>query len=243
MEIYEIVFYFLFFLITTLTSVGIYFYNKRHKNISSNKKRVDYHHEKKDKTVEFKKNKKFDWDLYEDELKDEDKKFIGMDAWDNENVALFRIDEIKNEFNNNDFVLFYLVEILLLIESYGKEIKLNDNGEFVISKLYLSSFINGLEYNIELITKLENIKREYINTNENIEIDAKEILFIMKNAKSFGLGNVLDHTQFFQFVNKQKENIVVDGIEANQKNDYSLIKIIGTEDNSFNAISTKKIEC
>ncbi len=234
MELYEIIFYILFFIILFLVGIGIYFYNKRHKNIFTKKKRVDYYHEKKDNVIEFKKNNKFDWDLYEDELKDDDRKFIGLDSWDNESVALFRIDEIKNEFNNNDFVLFHLVEILLLIDSYGKEVILNDNGEFVISKLYLSSFINGLEYNIELITKLENIKREYIKTNESIEIDANEILFIMKNAKNFGLGNVRDHTQFFQFVNKQKENIIVDGIEVSHDN---YIKII--IDESYNSISDK----
>ena len=230
MESYEIIFYILFFIILFILAIGIYFYNKRHKNIFAEGKEIYYNHEKKDIVIEFKKNSKFDWDLYEDELKDDDRKFIGIDSWDNEKIAQCRIDEIKNEFNNNDFVLFHLVEILLLIDSYGKEVVLNDNGEFVISKLYLSSFINGLEYNIELITKLENIKQECIKTNESIEIDAKEILFIMKNAKSFGLGNVRDHTQFFQFVNKQKENIIVDGIEVSQDN---YIKIIVDDSNNL----------
>ena len=180
--------------------------------------------------------------MYEDELEDEEKRFIGLHAWEDESVALFRIDEIKDEFRNNDYVLFYLVEILLLIDSYGREITLNDNGEFVISKLYLSNFIYGLEYDMDLIRKLKSIEKEYIKTNENIEIDAKEILFIMKNAKSFGLGNVKDHTQFFQFLNKQRGNVVVDGIEINQRENESFIKIIVAEDSSLDEATNDEVE-
>ena len=244
MELYEIVFYIFFLLIMIALAIGIYFYNKRHKNIFKDELQGSYNHKQKDKIIEFKKSAKFNWDLYEDDLCEDDKKFIGLDIWDQRVTALLRIKEIKEEFANNDFVLFHMIEILLLIESYGKEVILNDNGEFVISKLYLSSFIDSLEYNIELINKLDLIKTEYIETNKNVEIDAKEILFIMKNAKSFGLGNIKNQSQFFHFINKKKDNLIVDNIDTSGDNFIKIlteenIKLDNHNSNIIDDVSTK----
>lgn len=40
----------------------------------------------------FKKNDLYEWDLYEDDLEEKQKKFIVFYAWQNKNVAAFRIN-------------------------------------------------------------------------------------------------------------------------------------------------------
>lgn len=229
MSVLEITVYVLFFVLILFVLIAIYFYNKRHIKSFFQDENIFYEHQNKDMKIEFEKNRKFEWNIYEDELTIEDKKFIGLDIWESTELALKRIDELNEQYITNEFVFFNLIEILILIDLYGSEIKISDLGEFLISKLYLSSFIQGLSYDIKTIQKIDEIKKEYLSSISEIEIDAKEIFFIMKNAKSFGLGNVDNHIQFFQFVNKNKSSMVIDQniIEFENENQ---IKIVVNDD-------------
>lgn len=229
MSVLEITVYALFFALILFVLIAIYFYNKRHIKNFFQDENISYEHQNKDMKIEFEKNSKFEWNIYEDELTIEDKKFIGLDIWESTEFALKRIDELNEQYITNEFVFFNLIEILILIDLYGSEIKISDLGEFLISKLYLSSFIQGLNYDIKTIQKIDEIKKEYLSSISEIEIDAKEIFFIMKNAKSFGLGNVNNHIQFFQFVNKNKSSIVIDQNTIEFENENQ-IKIVVNDD-------------
>jgi len=123
-------------------------------------------------------------------------------------IKTLQLLELIKECEEKEIVLFTMVEILILIEKYGREIMLNENGEFVIPKIILDSFVENLEYDIELVKLLEKIKEEFVQSQKLINIDANEIFFIMKNSKNFGLENIVDHKQFFQFVNIKKDKII-----------------------------------
>lgn len=227
MSAFEFVLYVVFTVGIFLIAIGIFFYNTRHEDKFVEKKIKKIKHEnKKDKVVEFKKNQNFDWDIYEDDLTFDDKRFLGFDIWEFQETAITRIKKLKIDFEQNDSLYFNLIEILMLIDKYGEFITINENGEFVIGRMYLSNFIKQLSYDIELINLLHEIKLEYLSTTKDIEIDAREIFFIMKNAKNFGLGNVENHVQFFQFVNKNKSGIIIEEKSLNSDRGTNNIKII-----------------
>ncbi len=163
---------------------------------------------------------------------------MGFDIWEFQETVLGRIAQLKKDFEHKDSLYFNLIEILMLIDNYGEFIKISDDGEFIIKKLYLFNFINKLSYDIDVINSLHEIKREYLSVSNEIEIDAREIFFIMKNAKNFGLGNVENHVQFFQFINKNKSEIIIDDMSINL-NDSNNIKIIVSDDigDEFNQTS------
>ncbi len=74
MSAFEYILYVVFTVGVFLIAIAIFFYNGRHTSVKKEKKIKKINHEKKkDKTIEFKKNENFDWEIYEDDLTIDDK--------------------------------------------------------------------------------------------------------------------------------------------------------------------------
>lgn len=225
MSTFEVILYAIFFTAVFIVSIAIYFYNTRHSETVTEKRFKKVKHEKKkDRVVEFKKNDRFDWDVYEDDLSIDDKKFFGFDIWEKREKALNRIEQLKRDYEHDKHSIeFNMIEMLMLVHSYGEFLKINDKGEYVINKLYIRNFIEGRKYDVNTIIMIDGFKDNLMHASKDIQLDPKKAFYILKNAKSFGLNNVKDDSQFFRFINRAQTNLVVD-------------------DNSFEFDHTGKIE-
>jgi hypothetical protein len=212
-RMFEILGYAILFLFVSVGAVFVYFYNQRHSSNRSMKLKPKNYHKKENKVVH-QRNKNFDWDMYEDDLEDPEKKFIGLDIWEKIDTAQFRMNELKEALGNDDKIYFNLIEILLLIQMVGDQIKINHKGEFLIEKKHLTNFLFGLEVDGNLIRDILILKDNYFT--KHIEIDAKELFYILQNAKHLGLNNIENSRHFFVFVNNIKKGQTIDANIVNQ---------------------------
>lgn len=189
----------------------IYFYNVRHK-YEVKEELDDFVVEKKpgEKAL-YESNDNFNWDVYESDLSFNHEKFFGYDQWKTKDFAEKRIKFLKDSFIKNPTTLqVNMLESMLLIDLYGKDVILDDEGIYRVNKIYINNFLDDLTYDMKMIDRISELKDELEFSVENYEVDAKKIFYIMKKARSFGLYNFDSQSQVFLFAKKHK-NVTVDG--------------------------------
>ncbi|PWE20333.1 hypothetical protein DF188_08045 [Aliarcobacter skirrowii] len=205
----EYLLYLILLSITIVFLVIVYFYNKRHakpKHIRKNKEHVFL---KENKEVIYKRNEMFDWDVYKDEVNLNELKFLGLDIWEDQARAIKRLKELKKEFEENKYIHLNVIEMLFLLEDSSEQISISENGNYYVHSFGIKTLLEKV-YDVQTKKKVEQIKANLINLNKEIEIDAKRLFFIMKNAKNFGLDRISDNSIFFQFLTRKNEKIVID---------------------------------
>lgn len=210
----EYLLYLILLSITIVFLVIVYFYNKRHakpKHIRKNKEHVFL---KENKEVVYKRNEMFDWDVYKDEVNLNELKFLGLDIWEEQGRAIKRLKELKKEFEENKYIHLNVIEMLFLLEDSSDQISISENGNYYVHSFGIKTLLEKV-YDVQTKQKVEQIKANLINLNKEIEIDAKRLFFIMKNAKNFGLDRISDNSIFFQFLTRKNEKIVID-LEAEE---------------------------
>ena len=160
-------------IVLVIIAILIYLYINRFE-VEERVKEFEYEDEELAEEAIYEKNDEFDWEVYESELKFNDEKFLGYDFWKNKLSAETRILEIKKTYSEDPNIIFFtMFEALILIERFGSEIILKSDGVFSIPKFALDRFVNELVYDVALIKLIQNIKDEYVDTTELIELDAK----------------------------------------------------------------------
>lgn len=210
MDKLDIFFTIVFIAGTIITMILIYFYNKRHKLIIEDELDDFVVEKKRGEKAIYKSSEKFDWDIYESDLRFNHEKFFGYELWRNREAAEKRIKVLKEAYAKNEHTLkINMLESMLLIDSFGEDITLDNNGIYRIKKIHIDTFIDNLIYDVEMVEKIASLKDELEFSVENYEVDAKKIFYIMKKAKSFGLYNINSHSQVFLFA-KRHNNAVID---------------------------------
>ncbi len=211
MDKLDIFFLLVFVIGTIITMFLIYFYNVRHK-YEVKEELDDFVVEKKpgEKAL-YESNDNFNWDVYESDLSFNHEKFFGYDQWKTKDFAEKRIKFLKDSFIKNPTTLqVNMLESMLLIDLYGKDVILDDEGIYRVNKIYINNFLDDLTYDMKMIDRISELKDELEFSVENYEVDAKKIFYIMKKARSFGLYNFDSQSQVFLFAKKHK-NVTVDG--------------------------------
>lgn len=195
-----------FVIVTGIIFVLIYFYNTRHQLVIEDE--VDEYEveTKKDKVV-LKKDDTFEWDLYESDVHHSYDKFFGIDKWLKKETAVQRIDELKKEMENKkeslDLTLF---EMMMFIEKSNADISLDEESIYRVSRYEMKRFVEELEYNQDLIELATRIKDEIDFNMENLEIDARKLFYVMRNAKSLGIYKVANNVQFFTIAKTRSDD-------------------------------------
>lgn len=232
MEIFiKVLEWFFMFLVAAL-AVGYYFYKKRY-TVTETIEDDKYEIEKVDSSsVAHRKNKTFPWDLPKEDLKEEND-FIGFTQWESKDLAETRIAELKESLDATNGAMLFMIEILFLLEEHGDKIHLKENGDYAISKYYLYEFVDSLEYGSKLVSKLTRLRDGYIEKNKDMEINAKTIFFIMKNAKNFGMHNIKNEVHFFNFVNTKANEIEIDAAPIDIENNK--LRVSGDDEMSLHS--------
>jgi hypothetical protein len=206
----ELFFTGLFIVGTVVVMILIYFYNVRHKLVIENEI-DDYEVEKKPgEKVVASSDENFNWDMYESDLKYDYDSFVGYDIWKSKKSADARIKKLQDDFSSGTNVIkINMIESMLLVDRFSDDISLDENGIYRIGAPLLSEFLKDLKYDVEMVEKIEEIKEEIDFSIETYEIDARKIFYIMRNAKSLGAANFINHQQIFLFA-KNNKNIVID---------------------------------
>lgn len=191
------------------------------------------------KKVFFNSSDKYNWDLYESDLSYDYDKFVGYDQWSGKKVADERINFLQKEYEkNNSSLKINMLEAMMIVEQFGEEIKLDITGVYRIKKINLDNFISNLNYTQDMIKLIASLRDEMEFSIENYEIDAKQIFYIMKNAKSLGLNNFNCNSQMFLFAKNNNNKIIDAEINSDTINESSEI-ILATE--NFTEINNKVI--
>lgn len=219
----EYLIYLILIVLVSIFFIVLFFYNKRHKKPKHIKEK-DYNYLKENKRIKFKRNDKFNWDVYDDETKIDELQFLGLDIWEDQNRAMKRLKDLKKEFEENKYIFLNVVEMFFLLEDSSEQISISESGNYYAHALGIKNLIEK-EYDVETKNKVKEIRKNLQETNEEIEIDAKKLFFIMKNAKNFGLDRISNNSMFFQFLTRKNEKIIIDAAEDIKKNKEQESKI------------------
>jgi len=204
-----------FVVFTVIAVILIYLYNTRYKNYDDEPD-YSFEIEEQDSQVVYDKNEDFDWKLYKDDLNYNVTKFIGSAIWENEKTAEERIKELKDKFEkDNSKIVLSMFETMLLVDKYGEDIKLDENGIYRTEQIHLYDFIHDLEYDIPMIETIERIKEQISFSMEHYDVDIKKVFYIMRNAKAMGIYNIENNSQFFMFA-KENNNKIIDSDFINE---------------------------
>ena len=130
--------------------------------------------------------------------------------WENKTTAEKRIKILKDNFEkDNSKIILSMFETMLLVDKYGEDIKLDENGIYRTESIHLYDFIHDLEYDIPMIETIERLKEQIGLSMEHYDVDIKKVFYIMRNAKAMGIYNIKNNSQFFMFakeIGKSHEN-------------------------------------
>jgi len=194
----------IFIVSTVVIMILIYYYNVRHKYEEPDEL-DEYVVEKKsgEKSL-YESNDKFDWDLYESDMQHDYDLFAGINHFKNADTARKRIEFLKKSFKeNNKEISLSMLKSMILVKRYGEDITLDESGTYRLKKIQLDNFIETLDYDLELIDLINEIKDEIEFSLENYQIDVRTVFYIMRNAKSLGLYNINNNSQFFSLQNEK----------------------------------------
>ncbi|WP_457748571.1 hypothetical protein [Sulfurimonas sp.] len=222
----ELFFTGLFVVGTVVVMILIYFYNVRHKLVIESDI-DDYEVETKpgEKAI-VEADENFDWDLYESDLKHDYDKFVGYDIWKSRKSAEKRIAKLREEFESGvDTLKINMFESMMLIDRFADSVSLDEEGVYRINTMLLSEFLKDLDYNPEMIEKIEELKDELDFSVETYEIDARKIFYIMRNASKLGVNNFNSHSQVFLFAKNNKKATLEAEIVGGGKNDIGELEL------------------
>ena len=210
----------IFIVSTVIIMILIYYYNVRHKYEEPDEL-DEYVVEKRsgEKTL-YESSDKFDWELYESDMHHDYDLFVGLNHYKNAESAKKRIEFLKKSFQENSKeISLSMLESMILVKRYGEDITLDESGTYRLKKIQLDNFIETLDYDLELIDLIKEIKDEIEFSLENYQIDVRTVFYIMRNAKSLGLYNINNNSQFFLFA-KRKGNKIIQ--EKKEEKDLTL---------------------
>lgn len=194
---------------TIIIMILIYFYNTRHELIVDDELDEFEVETKVGEKALYSSGNTFDWNLYESDLKYDYGKFVGYDLWKNEAAAKNRISDLREQYTrDNKLLKINMLETMMLVDRYGEDVILDANGVYRIRKINIENFLDELDYTIETMKQIAELKDELEFSIDNYEVDAKKIFYIMKNARSFGLYNFNNHSQVFLFAKKHKSTAI-----------------------------------
>lgn len=194
---------------TIIIMILIYFYNTRHELIVDDELDEFEVETKVGEKALYSSGNTFDWNLYESDLKYDYGKFVGYDLWKNEAAAKNRISDLREQYTrDNKLLKINMLETMMLINKNGEDVILDANGVYRIRKINIENFLDELDYTIETMKQIAELKDELEFSIDNYEVDAKKIFYIMKNARSFGLYNFNNHSQVFLFAKKHKSTTI-----------------------------------
>lgn len=185
-KITMLLYVFYFFVVAIIVFISVSYYLKfKIKEKKENKKSIEpkNYFNDEDGIVEIKKNKEFDWDVHEDSKEIKLKKYFGFDFFKNEKEFEKRKKNIERNFRKRKNIELTMVEILFFLEKYSDGIKQFKNNKIEILKYLFRDYLENLKFNEELFKILIKIENEHIK-NKQIEIDAKDLFFLMRNEKN-----------------------------------------------------------
>jgi hypothetical protein len=223
----ELFFTAVFVIGTVATLILIYFYNKRHKLIIKDEIDDFVVEKKHGEKALYKSSDKFDWDVYDSDLNFDHEKFFGYDLWKNREAAEKRIAFLRESYHKDGHSLkINMLESMLLVDAYGEDVTLDNEGVYRAKKILIDNFLEELSYDMDMIDKIANLREELEFSVENYEVDAKKIFYIMKQAKSFGLYNLNNHSQIFLFAKRHNKATVDADIVIEDDTGVSQLDII-----------------
>jgi len=100
-----------------------------------------------------------------------------------------RIDELIQTLNSTeDTISIKPVEAILLSELYSESIKINERGELLLTRDTVIDFSNFIFSNpTEFLKYVKSIETKIDQTNEKNKVKLGDLLFMMRNARKFGL--------------------------------------------------------
>ncbi len=208
MEKWEMLVYVVFVVLTISGVVMIYFYLNRHSHLTISDDSKRFASSGNDDEIEFEKNKEFDWDLPSDEIANEEKKFLGTDVWENQELANERIESLRFQLNSSSLIKLNMFETYLISKQYGKYIRLEMPGIFQISKGYLEIFLNELVFDIAMIKEVDEFIDKNTTGGKKIEIEAKKLFYVMRNATNLGIKNLKSDVQLFEFTSSVSNEVI-----------------------------------
>ena len=230
MDKLDLIFSVIFIVGTVISMILIISYNKRHSLVEEHEY-DDFVVEKKNPDgMLYESGDTFDWDLHESDLIHDFGDFAGFGLWKNKELASKRILTLKESYDkNNKSLKINMLESMIIISKYGDDITLDEDGKFRVNEIHMDNFMNGLEYDLEMIKLIAEIKEELNFSIENYEVDARQIFYIMKNAKVLGLYNINSNSQIFLFAKKHNSTIIDENKIIEDKFGISQMEIIVSE--------------
>ena len=154
-----------------------------------------------------------------------EKKHLDIEIW-NEDIPIYkkRIEAlVENLLKTKGTVSISSVEAMLLVELYSDSVVITESGEFVIdintAKKFSQTILDNPKKFIAYVKSLE--KKVDIN-NKNNKVELNEVLYMMRNARKFGL-NIKE---------KKEDNLIFKVTSAIHESDYSdvVVKIVDAHD-------------
>jgi len=128
----------------------------------------------------------------------EEKKNLGINIL-NEDINYYqeKIEDLIGILNSNkDEVIISAVEAIMISELYADEIKISEDGSLVINLDTIHKFTKYIFNNpYEFTLYIKAVQTKIDATNSNNKIPLKDVLFMMRNAKKFGLKNNSQDTE------------------------------------------------
>ena len=154
-----------------------------------------------------------------------EKKHLDIEIMNND-VPIYkkRIEAlVKNLLETKGTVSISSVEAMLLVELYSDSVVITESGEFVIDINTAKKFSEMIMGNPKkFIAYVKSLEKKVDINNKNNKVELNEVLYMMRNARKFGL-NIKE---------KKEDNLIFKVTSAIHESDYSdvVVKIVDAHD-------------